>query len=133
MWEGGGTDAQYIELDDNHVFVCHGRQMHVYSRATGLQVVSFPQVGVPARDAAAVAFPLRIAEDFKAIPDEERHRENPDMVYGCGVPALIGRANVVGAVRGEPGFDAAVALGIARHPIRIRPDQAVDVEYEFTA
>ncbi|KAL1410723.1 hypothetical protein Q8F55_001665 [Vanrija albida] len=125
--------VNYIELDDHHIFVCHGRQMHVYSRATGTRVVSFPQLGTAARDAATVAFPLSIKNDFKAIPDEERHRDAPDVIPGEGVPALIGRANVVGAVRGEPGFDGAIANGIARHPIRIRPDQVVDIDYEFTA
>jgi len=106
--------------------------MHVYSRATGKHCVSFPPVCSAARDTASLAFPLSLAEDFKAIPNAERVRANPGPTDD-GVPAHIGRAVVQGAYRGQPGFDEAILRGLAMHPIRIRADENEDIEYGFTA
>ncbi|BEI86053.1 hypothetical protein CcaverHIS002_0603400 [Cutaneotrichosporon cavernicola] len=71
-----GADDQgspnYIELDDDYVFVCDDRQMHVYVRETRAHIVSFPPLRAPPRNIASLGFPLSITDDFKAIPDADR-------------------------------------------------------------
>lgn len=106
--------------------------MHVYSRQTLRHLASFPPLRASAKDAANLAFPLSLAEDFKAIPDAERVRANPGKTED-GVPAPIGRAVVTGAYKGTPEFDDAVLRGIAMHPVRLLVDQEDDIEYGFTA
>lgn len=107
--------------------------MHVYSRVTGRLIVSFPPIRSSGRDIAALAFPLVLADDFKAIPDGERLRHEAGGTTRDGVPAPAGRAVLVGSLRGEPGFDEAIYRALSMHPVRVSLDRGEDIEYYFTA
>jgi hypothetical protein len=106
--------------------------MHVYSRTELKHIISFPPVCIAANTTAALAFPLSLADDFKALPDAERFREHPERTAD-GIPAPVGRAIVKGSYRGQPDFDEAILRGLAMHPIRLAADADEEIEYGFTA
>lgn len=106
--------------------------MHIYSRHTSAHLLSFPPTRTPAKETAAFAFSLSLADDFKAVPDDERKRERSSTLM-TGVPAPIGRAHVPGYAEGEGGFDEAIARGVAMHGLRVKIDKPEDIEYWFSA
>lgn len=114
------------------MFVCLDRQMHVYSRHTNKHVLAFPPTRSAARDTACFAYSLSLADDFKAVPDDERKRAHTSTLMS-GVPAPIGRAHVPGYAEGESGFDEAIARGVAMHGLRVKIDKPEDIEYSFSA
>lgn len=109
--------------------------MHVYSRHTSQHLLAFPPTRAAAVDAATFGFPLSLVDDFKAVPDEERMRSHGSRTSNLlnGVPAPIGRAHVPGYMRGEEGFNEAIARGVAMHGLRVKIDQPEDIEYSFSA
>ncbi|CAK9785499.1 hypothetical protein CC85DRAFT_329220 [Cutaneotrichosporon oleaginosum] len=100
--EDQGT-PNYIELDDNFVFVCDDWQMHVYLRETQAHLVSFPPMRGPPADIARLGFPLSITDDFKAIPDSER----------AAGAAPVGRAIACGVYPRERAFKDVIERSIA--------------------
>ncbi|GMK59875.1 hypothetical protein CspeluHIS016_0900920 [Cutaneotrichosporon spelunceum] len=118
----GPDDAgtpNYIELDDDFVFVCDDWQMHVYARETRAHIVSFPPLHAAPRNIARLGFPLSITEDFKAIPDAER-------LPGA---APVGRA----LARGILSTEAAFVNVIERTVAMIAGQESVGTNYGFSA
>ncbi|BEJ09372.1 hypothetical protein CcaverHIS641_0602870 [Cutaneotrichosporon cavernicola] len=117
--ERGADDQGSPNLDDDYVFVCDDRQMHVYVRETRAHIVSFPPLRAPPRNIASLGFPLSITDDFKAIPDADR-------LPGA---APVGRALSRGVLPTEAAFDDVIERSIAMIPDEHREN----VMYGFSA
>lgn len=130
-WQDIGR-PNYIELDDEYVFVCLDLQMHVYSRDTLSHVVSFPPRRCALRDSCKLAYSLSLNEDFKAIPDEERERKG-GQTTAEGKPAPTGRAHVYAYRAGDDRFEECLERGVAMLGKRSSMTVQEDTEFGFSA
>jgi hypothetical protein len=109
---------QYIEFDDDYVFLCGPEQMHVYSRRTALKLVSFPPLPYDQtagdRQLGAAAFAIDLEAESRRLPLSESRRRPQGVVFGDQerVEALVGRVEARGSWYGVE--DAAVARGSER-------------------
>ncbi|WWD16419.1 hypothetical protein CI109_100845 [Kwoniella shandongensis] len=54
----------YIEFDDDYIFLCGAKQVHVISRRTKTRILSFPEDRPVHRDLGSALYPLEVPADF---------------------------------------------------------------------
>jgi hypothetical protein len=137
---------QYIEFDDDFVFLCARSQMHIYSRHQRTKLVSFPPPLpapsiLPSRDEherpdlaiASAAFTFDLENDVQLVP--RSHVDDgidPPTLYGPPRldPALVARAESRPSWRGEDGFEEAFTAPVGRAgPSRRRPDGGAHLDF----
>ena len=69
---------QYIDFDDNFVFLSASRQVHIYSRPTRRHVLSFPPFSASIR---SINSAFKVSEVNRSVPSSDRDASLDDLRY----------------------------------------------------
>ncbi|WVQ93502.1 hypothetical protein IAU59_000576 [Kwoniella sp. CBS 9459] len=109
--ESDRSQPNYIEFDDDHLFICGELQVHIYSRLTKRKVVSFPGSS-PFSSSASLAESTNLSTMFH-VPIQASARYDLDAEAGWAACAKgtfqgavrVARAEIPGLWVGDRGFD----------------------------
>ena len=111
------ADVQYVEFDEEHVFICSMLQVQVYSRRTRSHLVSFPPNPEDIYESASTVFALDMLNDVEAVPRAARD----------SVP--VGRAELKGVSKGDGDWKRMMERGTEGGLVRQRGSDSVAMNF----
>ena len=128
---------QYVEFDEDYVFLCSPSQMHVFSRTSKAKVISFPPNPTDIYNCASVAFALDVKSDLNLVrrgamePGSQRTDVDPPQPW-ISRPVhrnAVGKGDLKGTVQGDPRWKNVMESGTEGGMTRVRGTDAVQMDF----
>lgn len=140
--------SQYLEFDDDHIFLCGKSQLHIFSRRTKQRILAFPPIPCPLKSLCATAYYIDLDDDdvtaplspARATSGTTPHSSLPDKQPSA--VSIIGRAETRGFMGDSLDMKTALMAGtgglpLMEHAIGTRTSEEQwplgDYEYNFSA